>query len=302
MLPLALMSLLWHELAPLPQPQGGAAVALHHRTIVVAGGTHWRDSTKLYLNTVQLYDTVANRWSLGPSLPYPLAYGAFFATTTHLTILGGASGERWRDDTLDFHFATRSWRVSSPAPAPTLLGRAVVHHGAVYLFGGCASLADFSTCSDNVFRRLPNGSWEFFAKLPTGPLALFGAASAAGEIFLFGGCQPLPHGGIENQRDVFAFRPDTRQWRRVTQLPHATRGVSAVAASDTVIYVMGGYSTQFTDLLYRFDAAIGALSPAGVTALPLMTDFLLATPWLYQIGGEDRMRHRTPRVFRAVLE
>lgn len=291
--------LVWGELAPMPQAQGGGAVAAANGQIVVAGGSQWRDGKKLYLSDVQIYDIAAKRWRMGTPLPFPVAYGAYYSQGGKLTVLGGTDGERWRDTILEYDFQTGTWQQAGSAPAPTLLGRAVVHAGTPYVFGGCADVADLTSCGDHVFRREPSGKWVRVAALPVAGMAMPGAAAMNDEIFLFGGCRAPAGGGVENLDSIYAFRPATGKWRRVGTVPAAVRGASA-AASGNAIYVAGGYTDRFSDAVYRFDAS-GRIEKAGTLILPVATEFLAADGQLFGLGGEEAMRSRTNRAFSAVV-
>ncbi len=292
--------LTWGELAPMPQAQGGGAVGAADGEIVVAGGSQWRDGKKLFLTDVQIYEVAAKRWKIGTPLPFPLAYGAYYSLGGKLVVLGGTDGERWRETALEYDFSTATWRQTDDAPAPTLLGRAVVHEGTPYLFGGCADVADLTTCTEHVFRREANGKWVRVAALPVAGMVMPGAAAMGDEIFLFGGCRAPAGGGVENLDSIYAFRPATGKWRRVGTVPAAVRGASAMA-SGNAIYIAGGYTDRFSDAVYRFDAQAGNIEEAGKLLLPVATEFIAAQGQLFGFGGEEAMRSRTNRAFSAVV-
>lgn len=291
--------LAWGELARMPEAQGGGAVAAANGEIVVAGGSQWRDGKKLYLAGVQIYTIAGKRWRMGAPLPFPAAYGAYYSAGGKLVVMGGTDGERWRDTIVEYDLTAGTWRQAGSAPAPTLLGRAVVHDATPYVFGGCADVADLASCSSDVFRREPAGEWVRAGSLPVAGMANAGAAALGDEIFLFGGCRAAAGGGVENLDSIYAFRPATGKWRRVGAVPVAVRGASATT-NGNAIYVAGGYTDRFSDAVYRFEATSGRMEKAGTLPLPVATDFIAAEGRLFGLGGEEAMRSRTNRVFSAV--
>ncbi|MCC6589415.1 MAG: hypothetical protein IT168_22135 [Bryobacterales bacterium] len=290
------MLLGWQELAPLPVAQGGGAIEAQDGTLVVAGGTRWADGRKFHLTETQIHDPASGKWRAGKPLPYPLAYGAHYAHGGKVIVVGGFDGKDFRPTIFEYD---GSWTAKGEAPAPTILGRAVVVGDTVYLLGGCGNVADLSTCHDQIFRRKPGAAWEHYGSLPDGALSLFGAAAFGDEIFIFGGCRTIP-GGIENQSTIYAFHTGSRKWRRIGSLAEANRGIAAVTYRDS-IFLLGGFSTKFTEAVQRFDPKTAQISPAPPLPLGVMTDFAVVGTKLIGVGGEDAMKHRTERAFALEL-
>lgn len=209
------------------------------------------------------FRTQSGKWRAAKPLPYPLAYGAHYALGGKVTVVGGFDGKDFRPTT--FEYDGGSWTAKGDAPAPTILGRAVVVGDTVYLLGGCGNVADLTTCHDKIFRRKPGGSWEHYGSLPAGPISLFGAAAWGDEIFLFGGCRTIP-GGIENQSAIHAFDTRTRKWRHVGSLTEPNRGIAAVTYRNS-IFLLGGYSTKFTESVQRFEPQNGTSEPRAAPPL-----------------------------------
>lgn len=290
MLLLILFAVDWSSLAPLPQAQAGAAVARLGQTIVVAGGTLWEGEQKRWLSQVQVYSLRLNRWQLGPELPEKLAYGPFLASPGRLEIFGGSPGSRtiWR-------FDGRRWTQAGQTPTAHLLGRAARVGRRVFLFGGCADLADLHTCSDAVWMREGEGAWRQVAKLPGGAVALSAVAVAGRQVYLFGGCSMA--GELVSRDEAWRFDPAKLRFHRLRDLPAKNRGLTA-AAVDGRIWLFGGYTGQFTAEVLTYDPAQDTYTRQ--TPLPVAMssiEFIAHRGKLIGTGGEDRMRGRSGRTF-----
>lgn len=289
---LAALQLIWSEKAPLPRAQAGGAAALLGDTMVIAGGTTWENGVKLWLDDVQLYDVRADTWRKGPPLPEKLAYLPFAQSGNSLEIFGKTI---WRFDS-----SLSGWTKAGEAPAELLLSRAARIGKRVFLFGGCADVADLTRCTDVVWMREDGGAWREVAKLPGGKVALSATAVAGGRVYLFGGCSMPEPGKVVNRAEAWSFDPATFRFHRLRDLSAPNRGLTA-AASGGRILLFGGYvDSGFTAAVWSYDPkrdryASEAPMPVGMTSIEFFThgDTLIGT------GGEDRMKSRSARTFAA---
>lgn len=271
-------------------------------TLVIAGGTAWKDGVKQWLRDVQIYDARADQWRQGPALPQPLAYGPFTQVDGKLEIYGGSgdgavSRRVWTLDTSRMH-----WRIEGRTPAPLLLGRAVRLGGRVFLFGGCPDVADLTGCSDAVWMREDDGAWKRVARLPAGPVALPAVAALHGRVFLFGGCSMPRPGELINHAQSWAFNPRDFTWSRLRDLPSARRGHTASSAADRV-FLFGGYTASgFTGEVLSYDPGRDAYTAESPMPVPMTSiEFFPYHGAFWGAGGEDRMRARSARTFSATI-
>lgn len=292
----------WSTKSPMLRAQAGGAAALFGNTMIVAGGTAWEGGVKHWLKDVQLYDGAADKWRSGPPLPEPLAYGAFEQSGGALEIFGGAGGESvvrhiWKIDA-----ALKRWVRAGETPADVLLGRAARVGRRVFLFGGCADVADLTRCSSAVWMREDEGPWRQVAELAAGPVALSASAVLNGRVFLFGGCSMASPGQLVNRAEAWSFDPVTFAFRRLRDLPSANRGLSAVAASGRV-WLFGGYAIAgFTAESWTYDPAADAYTSQPPMPVAMSSiEFLGRGNTLWGAGGEDRMRGRSARTFSVAI-
>jgi hypothetical protein len=63
----------WKQGKDLLLPKGGYGSGFLDGKLVVAGGTHWKDDKKLWLDEVVAYDAAGDKWETLTPLPKPLA-------------------------------------------------------------------------------------------------------------------------------------------------------------------------------------------------------------------------------------
>jgi N-acetylneuraminic acid mutarotase len=305
----------WSVKAPLPRAQAGGAAALFGQTMAVAGGTAWENGVKLWLRDFQVYDLPADRWRAGPALPEPLAYGAFAQSESALEIFGGAGGSStvsrkiWRIDS-----SLARWTQAGETPADLLLSRAVRPGRRVFLFGGCADVADLTRCADAVWMREDEGPWRQVARLPAGPVALAATAVFDGRVYFFGGCSMPAAGKLINRAEAWVFDPGAFAFKRLRDLPSPNRGLSAVAASGHV-WLAGGYTASLAEAVgkgpeFGFTPAVWSYDPdadqyrsqAPMPAAMSSIELFHRGGSLWGAGGEDRMRSRSSRTMAAAIQ
>lgn len=296
----------WDEWPSLAEGVAGGAIARMGNSIVYAGGTTWRNGEKHYLAGVLLYSLQSKKWTAGPALPEPLAYGGSIHGNSFLEILGGVGQHGVSQSCWRLEQGAREWKRCGVLPKSSLFAVAAAVGKDVYLFGGCTDLVNLSTCRSSVFRRDPQGKWSHVTDLPGGGVALSAAAELDGRVYLFGGCTANGSAGVENQSSVYLYDPGTNRWKQLRSLPVAARSASAIPLDDSHILIVGGYGE---------DAKVGTAAPGFLrdawiynvrsdsyeqaTSLPFGVAGMGLTRYGHDVvgvGGEDRLRGRSVRV------
>lgn len=294
----------WHELPPLPVGlAGGASALVGGGKILYAGGTTWIDGVKQWLRDVRVYDPGGKSWNSGPGLPEPLAYGGRIATAGRLEILGGLnqngpSRNCWR---LDYDLGR--WSKSGLLPQDGVLSRVERVGSADYLFGGCSDAAVPMHCSSIVWKRDAGGKWIRAGEMPDGAIALRASVVMDGRVYLFGGCSE-GQGGVVNRDNAYGYNPATAQWRKLSPLPVAVRGMSAASVRSGHILLAGGYQESgFTDDVWIYDAGLDRYQRATPLPFPASGIDLIANDGvILALGGEDRMRSRSRRFIQGTMK
>ena len=259
----------WAMKRPAPREPEGAAVAMLSGRLVVVGGAAG----------TQVYDIPHDKWIAGPTLPVPLAHGAFAETARGLEIFGGHDGALvsraiWRLEANERF----GWSDGGKAPADTLHGRAARTGDRTYIFGGCASVTDFNSCSDKVWMRVRNGAWRQAGALPHGAVAMMASAVVGPKVYFFGGVT-----AAGNRADAFEFDAAANSWRRLADLPRARRSAAAAASNGGQVYILGGSADSGPlDEVLLYDARADRYTPgpplprpAGAAAFARRGDMLV---------------------------
>ena len=114
-----MLNLQWTYRHSMPLPVVGGAAAFLGDRMVYASGTAWTDGVKRWLKEAHVYDPAADRWTAGPPLPRPLAYGACVRYGKAMEILGGSDGEKTHRECWRLEEGAQQWLASGTAPAPT---------------------------------------------------------------------------------------------------------------------------------------------------------------------------------------
>ncbi len=128
-------------------------------------------------------------------------------------------------------------------------------------------------------------------------MALSAIAALGGQIYVFGGCSMPSSGQVLNHAEAYRYDPRKNIWTPLHSLPAATRGLSAVAADDRHIYLLGGYGTTFSAEVLVYDTQSDTYQHSIPLPVPLMaTAFVRDGRTLYGAGGEDRQKSRSARL------
>lgn len=305
----------WADRHILPVPVAGGAAGFVGGKLIYAGGTAWKNDVKQWLKEVHVYEPRDDKWTAGPSLPVPLAYGAFANTNDSLMVLGGSDGDKTHRECWMLDAAAASWKSCGTTAGDTLLGRAEAVEGRIYLFGGCSDVADLTRCSDAVYQRSQDGKWSRVSNLPHGAVAMPAKAMVRRRVYLFGGCSMARAGALMNRDDAYAFDTTDGSWKKLRPLPHSNRGMSAVAIDDRHIVLYGGYMASpqeaagkapdfgFTADVLMYDTETDTYEQVGQAPLAAAgVELLYHSGVLFGAGGEQRMRGRSDRLLTSPVQ
>ncbi|MFA5189199.1 MAG: hypothetical protein WC740_00655 [Verrucomicrobiia bacterium] len=286
----------WQRMPDLPEPNGGMSCYAVGEDIFVAGGTNWENDTKHWLTKRWRFDAKANSWEPLPPLSAPLAYaagGGFFTA-------GGSDGQKTCDFILEWK-ADRPPQQLARLPQVVTLAGAGFAGGRLFVIGGAADIANFSTVTAHCF-EWSSGSKEVqrLSDYPAGPTALVAVAAAGNRVFAFTGATWEAAGKqVVNRSAAFAFDLAARTWKPISPYPFAGRGVTAVALNEKQIFLAGGFKSEvFTDESFIYDIASDRYEAAARLPIRSMVHLVKTRDWLWAFGGEDRQKHRSAACWR----
>jgi N-acetylneuraminic acid mutarotase len=226
----------WRLAAALLVPRSEHAVADLDGKVYAIGGY---PPGRIPSDVVQVYDTGADRWTFGPSVPVALhhtmaavAAGKLYAIGGEFEGAGTGRPEMFLDSVYELDVAGAAWRRRASMPTARSGGGAAVVDGKIYVAGGRPPRgADFAVYDPAADR------WTALPNLPTQRNHL-AVGAIGGKVYVAGG----RFGGGFNSEKTAAlevYDPATNRWAAGAPLPAARGGVAGVVANGC-LYVIGG--------------------------------------------------------------
>lgn len=269
----------WRELAPLPAPRAGFALASASSNgksyLYVIGG----DGPDGVDNSVLRYDVASDRWVGFSAKPTPVADVQAAVVSNRMYVPGGRRADGTISDQLEAYDPQRDeWVTLAPLPGPRSRYALAAVEGKLYLFGGW----DGTAFSDQVWQYNPDtDSWAELGRMPA-PRADAGAATIEGQVYLLGGANE--GGGVaRNERYNPAEEGGGNPWTILAPLPEPRAAMAAAAASQYVFLLGGGGEARsYNSSQDNWEVADPPLDPAlsGVRAATVGDK-------LYIFGGRD---------------
>jgi len=228
----------------------------HHAAEVVNG--------KLYLfgglgggseGKVQIYDPLANRWTLGAPMPFAAGSSASAVIAGRVFVAGGIVGSATTTRAASYNPVTNTWTEVAPMPRGRNHAASATDGVRLYVFGGRGpGSGDSNAVADgfdtlqiyNPFRNTWFSSAVSTSTLRPMPQARGGMGKAVfynGEFYVMGG-ETLTGAGATPLRvydRVDVYNPVTNTWRlATTPLPTARHGIFPLLYAGRVYVAAGG--------------------------------------------------------------
>ena len=176
---------IWVQRAPLLEPNSEIAVAELDGKICVMGGD---PATRVYVDTVQVYDAQADRWEYDLPLTQPMHHTMPASVNGILYVIGGeisptrvAAQGIFLDTVYAFDPATGAWTRKASMPTARSSGAAAVVDGKIYVAGGRPPRGhDFAVYDP------ATDTWTLLPDLPTQRNHL-AAVALGGKVYVAGG-------------------------------------------------------------------------------------------------------------------
>jgi N-acetylneuraminic acid mutarotase len=292
----------WETLPPFPAPNGGFACGVLAGKIVVLGGTNWKDNTKHWLDVIWVFDPASGRWKSWGRLPHPLAYPVAANWQGDLILAGGTDGTRPRREVWRMNPSLALSRIGELADASAVAVGGVLHDNLIFV-GGCTDLGTFEGLRRDAVRfNLRDASVSSLSGPGTVPFCLAASVSAGDQLFIFGGATLDPTKQIVNLNQAWACVAPGMKWRSLRPCPLSLRGASAVQLDQHHLLIAGGYGGQPEDFIAAaliYDTEKDVFARTSVLPTPALVGLVRLGDYVYSLGGEDKMKHRTDACYRA---
>lgn len=224
----------WLPVASLPDGRIGMGAGLAPDGQIYAFGGGPDDS--IYTGEVDAYDSVADTWSIAPSLSTPRnRLGGAVGGDGALYAIGGTTAAGPVATVERYAPGSTSWVSIAALPIARLALAAVTGpDGTVYAVGGDTRVAVVAN-----LEAYTGTSWLERAAMPTPRANLAAALDADGRLLAIGG-----HNETEtiHYTTVEAYDPSTNTWTTLPALAHARSDLAAALGGDGRTYAISGYT------------------------------------------------------------
>jgi hypothetical protein len=172
----------WVELPDLPTALEGAGVMSYHGRVWVVGGVSPTEDRPL-LSTVQVYDPETKRWSIGPKLPRPVAFGALVAVRDQLYLIGGQGDDGAVANMFRLDNPTGTWIEDVALPQPREAGSGAWDGSRIIYAGG---VGRDHLAKRDVFAYQDN-RWQLVGELQLAREKTSAATDGFGTVWIIGG-------------------------------------------------------------------------------------------------------------------
>jgi N-acetylneuraminic acid mutarotase len=226
----------WGMRAPLLRPNSEMAVAYLDGKIYVIGGY---PSTRVSVNTVQVYNVASDTWRLTTPYPTPINHALAAAVDGILYVIGGQTNAGSRKEPSRYTAAvyaydpkTEKWTPLAPMPTARSAMAGDVIDGKIYVAGGRPPRGhDFAVYDPKTDK------WTTLPDLPTARNHM-AAAATDGKLYVAGG---RFGGGFRSEITAVLemYDPQTNQWTAKKPMPEARSGLNGIAVNGC-FHTFGG--------------------------------------------------------------
>ena len=282
----------WGNRAPLIKPNSEMAVAHLDGKIYIIGGY---PSTRISVNTVQVYDIKSDSWRLTTPYPTTINHASAVGLDGILYVIGGqinAGGRgkksRYTSAVNAFDPKTEKWTVRAPMPtARSAMAHAVID-GNIYVAGGRPPQGhDFAVYDPKADK------WTSLPNLPTARNHM-AAAAIGGKLYVAGG---RFGGGFRSEITAVLemYDPDSNQWIAKRPMSEARSGLNGIAVNGCFHTFSGEHPTAGPSGVFPhhevYDPKTDRWRRLPDIPIPVhgVTGLAYVNGWIHLPGGGTRM-------------
>ena len=262
----------WRNLAPMIDVhESFGALALPDGGVLVVGG-HFINATHRRVDTVEVYDAVADRWTKTASmLETREGVGAMHLLSNGRVLVSGEHNTRTGSELFDF--TTMTWTATGSLN----VGRgshvsALLNDGRVLVAGGIDWLSPNTPCFDSAELYDPSsGRWTLTSAMRHRRNGAMGAKLADGRVMVMGGYED--ESSLRFLRSAEIFDPTRGTWTLTSEASREIGNAGMVRLSDGRVLLAGGVTRVGGKDTSRaeaeiYDPATDTWAPTGSMATP----------------------------------
>ncbi len=245
----------WSNVTPLPMELKGMGMIAVEDEIWLFGETE-TDSLGSVTNGVQVYSTMEDTWSDGPSLPEPRSAGAAVYHEERIHFFGGLKSDGVTEASdhfvLDLKDSLAVWQVVAPLPNPRSHLGAASADGKIYAIGGFQTLDNIAEPQIYFDEYDPlTDTWSRKADLPSAKSHLgSNVAIHDGKILLVGG-----RSSEATLETIDEYDLEADSWSNKCTLPSDFENPSAAIFGNQML-VVAGEGNQLVSMMLQPEVEI----------------------------------------------
>lgn len=279
----------WRNVASLPMPRSGAALAAVGTKLHVIGGQDanspqgWRK-----LNAHDVFDVSSETWAARAPVPTArTAAGSNAAVVGDRIYFIGDNPPGYCTNVVEIYTpATNGWTSGRAMPTERCHLVVLAVNGLIYAIGGTNTSGSIDYRNVEIYNPLTD-TWTTGAPMPTGRQGMAAAVDGS-NIYVLGGGNAAVHAASTRLDAVEVYNTSTNTWSTKARLPRA-RSSAGAAFANGLLYVIGGYDgASLLSTVDVFDPAtnewvIGPPLPAPRHSF----NALQYGGVIYAVGGHD---------------
>lgn len=289
----------WEALPSLPSGAGNFIAGAIGEDLILAGGISWKSDVKEWRDTILRFDATEKKWCEIGNLPQPLAYASFGQTKKGLFFVGGSDGKTTSRKVQFLNQQMESQAIAE-LPQPLCYSAFAIADHTLFVVSGGSDVNDLKTLT-NLFYSvdLKTGKATSLPAFPGGNLIVPTASIIGDQLYVFTGATfDSTNNRALNSDAAYAYSIAEKKWRRIKSYPFPVRGLASCALNDRYILLGGGYAENFTDAAFIYDTKTDSYLQTELMPFVAAANFIKVGGFIYWMGGEDKMRHRSDLAFR----
>jgi N-acetylneuraminic acid mutarotase len=232
----------------------------HHAAEVISGKLYLFGGLGAGAGKVQIFDPVANAWTLGRDMPFTAGSSSSALIGGHVYVAGGIIGSTTTNRVARFDPVANTWTELAPMPQGRNHAASATDGSLLFVAGGRGPGSGDGNTVANGFNTLQvydpaTNTWRSSETAGSGltplPQARGGMGKAVffgGELYVFGG--ETQNGVGATSRNVYArvdiYHPATNTWRLGTPMPTPRHGIFPVLTGNRITIAGGGVQAGFS--------------------------------------------------------